>query len=314
MACVPTSKTVTSNPQPPGGGGTGVPNTFLCYQVKCPKSVKPALDAHDQFGARTVQVGNSKLLCAPAVDHNGTTTTVPTTSTTLCPLGQTLCNGNCIDTQSDVANCGGCNFVCSVQNATSACVGGQCTVGACATGYADCDNLVGNGCEVNVQSDPLNCGTCNANCSTTCTGNVASTACTAGACSVASCQANYYDFDGFCLGGCECTDVGLGGTFCAGAFSIGTVPQAVTQDRSGNLRTGSQSWFQVTFGSGGGKIEFIANPSAAYRFDVFSNCSSAVCFNSSSSCTVGAGTYQVGVKTASGAGVCIPYTLRYSGL
>src|SRR5205085_5108711 len=52
MACVPATKT-NVNPTPPGGGGTGTPNAFGCYKIKCPKATLPALQLNDQFGSRS---------------------------------------------------------------------------------------------------------------------------------------------------------------------------------------------------------------------------------------------------------------------
>lgn len=37
----------------------------LCYKVKCPKQVQPAVPWTDQFGARNVQPSTVQLLCAP---------------------------------------------------------------------------------------------------------------------------------------------------------------------------------------------------------------------------------------------------------
>src|SRR6266851_3438655 len=50
MACVPATKTNVT-PSPPGGGGTGTPNSFLCYKVKCPTTTLPTLNGTDQFGS-----------------------------------------------------------------------------------------------------------------------------------------------------------------------------------------------------------------------------------------------------------------------
>jgi hypothetical protein len=63
-ACVPSTKTNVT-PTPPGGGGTGTPNSFFCYKVTCPKATLPTLAGADQFGSRTVTPGPAKLLCAP---------------------------------------------------------------------------------------------------------------------------------------------------------------------------------------------------------------------------------------------------------
>src|SRR5947209_14977567 len=53
MACVPSAMTNVT-PTPPGGGGTGTPNSFFCYKVKCLKATLPSLNGTDQFGSRTV--------------------------------------------------------------------------------------------------------------------------------------------------------------------------------------------------------------------------------------------------------------------
>lgn len=80
MACVPTTKE-NVQPTPPGGGGTGTPNAFGCYKIKCPKGSLPPLQLNDQFGSRSVAPIKSKLLCAPMVS---------TTSTTVQPTAVTL--------------------------------------------------------------------------------------------------------------------------------------------------------------------------------------------------------------------------------
>ncbi len=67
---------------------------------------------------------------------------------------------------SDVANCGGCGVACSGANITATCTAGVCD-GACAAGFADCDNnKQSDGCEVQIDgSDCANCGACGAACS-----------------------------------------------------------------------------------------------------------------------------------------------------
>ena len=80
-----------------------------------------------------------------------------------CGGGSSCCSGLCIDTTSDVSNCGGCNSVCTPEpNSMPQCTGGACTF-VCDAGFADCQP--GNGCETNTQSDSQNCGACNTVCS-----------------------------------------------------------------------------------------------------------------------------------------------------
>ncbi len=83
MACVPATKTITGPSMPPGGGGSGTPNSFFCYKVKCPTTTLPTLNGTDQFGSRTVMPSAAKLLCAPLAGPPTTTTTTSTTTTTL---------------------------------------------------------------------------------------------------------------------------------------------------------------------------------------------------------------------------------------
>jgi len=156
MACVPTSKTITSNPLPPGGGGGGSAGTFLCYSVKCPKGAPPALSMQDQFGSRTVEPKSAKVLCAPAVEPVATTTTtsVPTASTTStipCGPGLTACGADCVDTQTDVSNCGGCDVACSTACSGdvtgTTCTAGTCAITSCSTNRYDVDATCENGCE-----------------------------------------------------------------------------------------------------------------------------------------------------------------------
>jgi hypothetical protein len=70
------------------------------------------------------------------------------------------------DKLHDPNNCGTCGHICSFPNATPGCVDGECTIVICNVGFADCDGDPANGCEVNVSSDPNNCGGCNIVCGT----------------------------------------------------------------------------------------------------------------------------------------------------
>ncbi len=100
------------------------------------------------------------------------------------------CNGNCnncVDLGNDPDNCGFCGNVCSVKNGTAACVNGQCAIGACNAGFADCDQKYPDGCETSL-STQANCGACGNAC-------VCGT-CISGKCSVAACSAGFADCDG----------------------------------------------------------------------------------------------------------------------
>lgn len=94
-----------------------------------------------------------------------------------------------------VGNC--CGVACATPpRGTAACVMGACGVGACMTGYGDCDGMVANGCETNVNSSPSHCGMCGAPCAD---GRV----CVRGACVVNTCRAGYAECDGASTTFCE---------------------------------------------------------------------------------------------------------------
>ena len=86
-------------------------------------------------------------------------------------------NGCEIDTRSSVANCGGCGVACTAANAVSGCVASHCTLASCATGFANCNGILTDGCEVATGGDSNNCGSCG----NICTGG---TICVAGACTL----------------------------------------------------------------------------------------------------------------------------------
>ncbi len=102
--------------------------------------------------------------------------------------------------QSDPNNCGSCGNVClpTVPNGTSTCINGQCVV-TCNSGFANCDNVVANGCEVNLLTDLSSCGTCGNTCGPIPNGH---TNCVNGICTV-TCDQGFADCDNLTANGCE---------------------------------------------------------------------------------------------------------------
>ena len=89
----------------------------------------------------------------------------------MCPSGTTNCNGNCVDLKLDARNCGSCGRRCPGPvpstrrpgGGSPSCDDGECKY-TCFPGFADCDEFISNGCEVDLRTDPRHCGTCGTDC------------------------------------------------------------------------------------------------------------------------------------------------------
>lgn len=88
--------------------------------------------------------------------------------TCVCPSGTIRCNDRCVDPNVDVNNCGACGNGCpgaqdDSANGTPICSGGKCDY-LCFAGFADCNHRINDGCEVNIGTDALHCGSCSTKC------------------------------------------------------------------------------------------------------------------------------------------------------
>jgi len=108
-------------------------------------------------------------------------------------------NGCEVDTRTAAAHCGRCDNACVTAGGTAACVAGACTVGACNTGFADCDGMAANGCEVDTRVTLSSCGTCGNACPARAN---ATPTCAAGACGIA-CNTGFGNCNGVAADGCE---------------------------------------------------------------------------------------------------------------
>jgi hypothetical protein len=112
------------------------------------------------------------------------------------------CNGQApdgceIDTRSNVAHCGDCNYDCrSHTHVASATCGSSACNYTCSAGYKSCDATPGCETDVHTLSD---CG----NCDVLCARPNATPTCATGSCEIASCNANYGNCDGVSANGCE---------------------------------------------------------------------------------------------------------------
>lgn len=142
-----------------------------------------------------VAVGCSDVYVPPPRD--------PAVRSPACGAPRRLCGAfpvmSCVDVAVDRANCGSCGRVCVAgPRAGSACVVGSCRL-LCDAGYADCDSIPTNGCEVDQRYDPANCGRCGGMCIVA---NGTAT-CNGGRCGVAACNIGFADCDRDPTNGCE---------------------------------------------------------------------------------------------------------------
>jgi hypothetical protein len=87
-------------------------------------------------------------------------------------------NGCEVNLSTNVSHCGACSTACTYPEATASCVSGVCALGACATGWGNCDAVASNGCEVDLYADANNCGSCGHVCASgqVCSGGTCGTA------------------------------------------------------------------------------------------------------------------------------------------
>lgn len=136
-----------------------------------------------------------------------------------CGDGYADCNGSdadgCeIDTDSDPANCNGCGNVCYYDNAVPRCLGGTCDLEACLPGFANCNGSDGDGCEIDLQTDPDNCGWCGH----VCPDAGGTPVCVGGNCGVSDCASGWADCDG---DGIDCeTDIANDPNNCGGCGNV----------------------------------------------------------------------------------------------
>lgn len=126
----------------------------------------------------------------------------------VCSLTCTTGFGNCdmnpangceTDLRTSAMHCGACGNACpSGPSGTSTCTGGTCSV-TCNAGYGNCNGVVSDGCEVDLNTNPLHCGMCNRRCAAA---TNATAGCSAGTCTIV-CAANFGNCDGNGLNGCE---------------------------------------------------------------------------------------------------------------
>jgi len=102
---------------------------------------------------------------------------------TACAAGFSDCDGlpsnGCERSTTTLTDCGTCNTACAFANAAETCPSGNCTMGACSSGFGNCDMMTSNGCETQLNT-LTNCGACGTACAT-------DQVCNNGVCASAAC-------------------------------------------------------------------------------------------------------------------------------
>jgi hypothetical protein len=137
-------------------------------------------------------------------------------------LASQLCDGICVDQQTDLENCGSCGHPCK---SGQVCYGGEC-VATCGFPYVTCSAGQSSYC-ANLFEDALNCGSCGQTCPVgqVCSDGVCASACTSGTPCNGICanletdNQNCGTCGSFCPGGELCNGLGQCSTVCALGFT-----------------------------------------------------------------------------------------------
>lgn len=119
-----------------------------------------------------------------------------------CSDKEKYCGFVCVSKSDPAYGCAdnNCQPCAKLDHASVGCnLNGQCAVSACDQGYKNCNAQDPDGCEVNTQNDPANCGACKNACSLT----HAQAKCNVGVCEIAQCDAGFDNCNGQHPDGCE---------------------------------------------------------------------------------------------------------------
>jgi hypothetical protein len=169
----PFNETYTCDGPNPDGGLPGCDR--VCVQERgnlwldCNGDMLLAPDAGD--GCETFGWGSQTNCGACGLQCDGGAVCHPVDQTTTkqecgCQSPLSYCDSYpyCRNLEADPYNCGGCNIVCPTYPHTlPTCAGGTCGY-ECVYGWADCNHIAADGCEVDILNDPNNCGGCVAGC------------------------------------------------------------------------------------------------------------------------------------------------------
>lgn len=181
-------------------GITGCPTGYSCGGGACAHDLSVGIcGGYSPMLGPTQYLGEFPILCvsdSPSPADGGVSV--------VAEGGLVRCGdaGNCIDLQTDGANCGACGHACAAgqgcHSGTCAarCGGGATGVGNCGADCSGCAGTVACGAScTNTQYDPGNCGACGHACAS-------GQACTAGACVPICAGGGVCTADGYCATTC----------------------------------------------------------------------------------------------------------------
>jgi hypothetical protein len=157
----------------PGGNGTPTCIAGVCG-IKCNEGFGNC-DGNLANGCETSTASNDVSNCGGCgVVCPGGANSSATCTGGVCGIACQPGFGNCdgqasngceANTGSSILNCGGCGIACpqGFNGEKSTCNDGVCGL-ICPEGFANCDGNPANGCEVNLNTDSLNCGSCGRDC------------------------------------------------------------------------------------------------------------------------------------------------------
>jgi hypothetical protein len=118
----------------------------------------------------------------------------------VCDPGTADCDRNpdngCETALDTTTNCVICGKSCEFDNASATCESGSCEFTRCKTGFGDCNDDLGDGCETALDTE-TDCGGCGVSCTIT------DESCVGGVCTSQDCAPGFADCDGNASNGCE---------------------------------------------------------------------------------------------------------------